>query len=137
MMTAKEYLSQAWDSKMRIEAMKEQLAFLKSAATNISSHPTSSPVSGTKNIHKTEDAIIRFIDYEDQIKKQYAKLDEITSTINSVKDLTAQVILIRRYLSRERWNKIACTLYMSSAQVFRLHNEALAEIEKLIANESK
>jgi len=134
-MTAKEYLSQAWKIKTRLEAMKEQLDFLKSTTTNIASQPAGNPVSGTKNIHKTEDAIIRYIDYEERMKKQRAILDEINTAINNVSHPTAQVILVKRFLKNMSWDKISDELYISNSQVYRLYKEALDEIKKMKVNE--
>jgi len=136
-MTAKEYLSQARSIKIKLEAMAEQLAFLKSTALCIVPQYSDTPKPATQNIRKNEDAVIRVMDYEERIRKQYAKLDEITSVINAVSDPSMQVVLTKRYFGHEKWREIATDLYISTAHVYRLHNTALDEVEKLIANESK
>ena len=129
-MTAKEYLSQAWAIKNRLEAMVEQLAFLKSTAMYTTTQFSDMPRPCTQNIRKNEDAIIRVLNYEERIQKQYAKLDEINATINGLSDSTAQAILSKRYLGHNTWDEIASALYISRSRVFELHNAALAEIEK-------
>ena len=129
-MTAKEYLNQAWSIKIRLEAMSEQLAFLKSAALCITPQYSDMPRPATRNVHKNEDAIIRVMDFEERLRKQYDKLDEINETISGVSDPTAQRILAKRYFKRNTWNGIARQLYLSRSRVFALHNAALDEIQK-------
>lgn len=131
-MTAKEYLSQAWSIKTRLEVMADQLAFLKSTALYVTSQYSDMPKSGIRNIHKNEDAIVRILDYEEQMRKQYALLDEINETINSVSNATSQAILVKRYLGHNTWDEIVKTIYISRSHVFELHKAALIEIDKLI-----
>ena len=131
-MTAKEYLSQAWSIRIRLEAMAEQLEFLKSTAQYIVPQYSDMPKPATPNIHKNEDAIIRVITYKERMEKQFAKLDEINETINSVSNPTSQAILVKRYIGRNTWDEITSAVYVSRSHAFELHNAALAEIEKLI-----
>lgn len=132
--SAKEYLMQAQSIKMRLEAMAEQLAFLKSATQYLSPQYSDMPKTSTKNIHKNEDAIVRVLEYEEKMRKYHAKLNEINEAIDSVSNPTAQAILAKRYLGRNIWDEIAQLLYISRSRVFELHNAALIEIENTILN---
>ena len=133
-MTAKEYLSQARSIKIRLGAMAEQLEFLKSAAVYVSPQLSDMPKPASTNIHKTEDAIIRVVEFENRMMKQYVLLDEINETISNVSNPTAQAILVKRYIGCGSWDEIACALYVSRSRVFDLHKAALDEIEKIILN---
>jgi DNA-directed RNA polymerase specialized sigma subunit len=128
-MTAKDYLSQAWSIKIRLDAMVEQLKFLKSAAEHISPRLSDTPTQ-SRNIHRAEDAYVRVMEFEERMHEQYVKLNEISEAINSVSDPTAQAILVRRYLGRNTWDEIVCAVHVSRSHVIRLHIAALAEIEK-------
>ena len=129
-MNGKEYLSQAAAIKTRLETMAEQLKFLKSTALYNSPQYSHAPGTGQRNIHKHQDTIAEAIDFEAEIKKQYAQLDEINQTINSLSNPTAQSILVKRYLGRNTWKEIAAAVYVSRSSIFAIHNAALAEIER-------
>jgi DNA-directed RNA polymerase specialized sigma subunit len=129
-MTAKEYLSQAARITARLKVMAEQLEYLKAAAAYVVTQFSDMPKPATRNIHKSEDAIVRVIDFEDAMRRLFATLEEITAVINSVSDTTAQAILTKRYLAANTWEQISRELYVSRSRVFELHTAALAEIEK-------
>ena len=127
-MTAKEYLWQAWEIKQRIESMTGILAFLKSSAGYTTPAFTDMPQSKVRNIHKSEDAIIRAMEYEDRIQTERDKLAGIMDTISRINDPTAQAIVVKRYIDRKAWDEIAGETYISMRQVHRLHRGVLDEI---------
>ena len=136
-MTAIEYLSQARQINTRIKAMAEQLEYLKAAAEHIGTRYSDMPKPAIQNIHKNEDAIIKVVDLERRINDQFNRLAEISATIESVSDPTSQTLLVKRYLKCETWREISCEMHFSPCHIYRLHNLALDEIGKMIANESK
>jgi len=109
--------------------MTEQLAFLKSTAQYLAPQFHHAPASNPPNVHRQEDRIIHVLDYEEQIKKLYDKLAEVSAAINSVSNPTAQAILVKRYLGRGSWDEIVNEVHISRSRMFELHNAALAEIE--------
>ena len=111
--------------------MAEQLEFMKSTAMYFSPQYSDMP-KPSQNIRKTEDAIIRVLDCEERIRKQHAKLDEINETINSVSNPTAQAILVKRYLGGKTWVEIAQEMYISERHTRRVHNDGLAEVDRLL-----
>lgn len=130
-MIAKDYLSQARSIQILIEAMSEQLAFLKETAKYITPCLSSMPKLSC-SINKTEDSYIRVIEKEEQIKALYRKLDEINKTICSVIDPVRQAILIKRYLSNKSWNAISEETTYSKPRIYELHRDALAEIDEML-----
>ena len=132
-MTTKEYLLQAQSIKIQLDAMAEQLEFMKSIVSYASSPQYSDmPKSTSYNVHKNQDDIIDFIDYEEKMNKQRDKLNEINKTIYSIKDPKLQAILVKRYLSNKKWSEISLEMYMSLRHVQRLHDIALEEITKIL-----
>jgi DNA-directed RNA polymerase specialized sigma24 family protein len=130
-MTAREYLSEAKRIKIRIEAMSEQLAFLRSTAEHIAPQLSDMPKPPI-NIHKGEDAIIRVLAFEERLKIQFTKLDEITATINEVTEPTLQVVLTKRYIGGKTWAEIARETYICERHIRRLHKQALDEVDILL-----
>ena len=135
-MTALEYLQQARSIPIRLNAMAEQLERLRSAAEYVAPRLSDMPKSSTRNIRASEDAIIRYLDFEERMKAQYDKLTEINETINAVSDPILHALLVKRYISGKPWAAISSELFYSEAQVYRLHTAAIEEVERLIANES-
>jgi hypothetical protein len=86
--SAKEYLSQANSLQIRIGTLTEQLEYLRSAAVYSSPQWSDMPRPATRNVHKNEDAYIRVMDKEQQIRIAQNKLLEIVATIDSVNELT-------------------------------------------------
>jgi DNA-directed RNA polymerase specialized sigma subunit len=130
-MTAKQYLSQIRRIKMRVAALSEQLACMKEVAGLASSVLSDIPHSPNRNIHKLENEVIKQIEWEEKIQSELNLLEEINSTIAAVADPTLHTLLVKRYVDGETWEKIATELFISIRQVYRFHDDALAEIEKL------
>lgn len=136
-MTAKEYLLQAKSLKIRIGTMHEQLEYLRSAALYDPPQYSNMPRSSTRNIHKNEDAIIRVMDKEEQIKATQAKLGEVVATIDRIENPVHQAILVKRYISEKLWSEISAEIYISVTRLYELHRDALAEVEAILKERSK
>ena len=132
--SAKEYLSQAWQIKMRIENMTEIAAFMRSAAecplTNLNDMPKP-----PRNIHKNEDIIINILEYEERIKSEQKKLDGVMQTIAEINDPTSQAVIVKRYMERKTWTEIAAEIYASERHTRRVHEAVLAEIEQFLKSD--
>lgn len=80
-----------------------------------------------------EDAIIKIIDLESEINQDMIQLVElkkdIIGRIKAVESTELQTVLELRYLSYMRWEEIAIELGYGIDNVFRLHRNALDEIE--------
>ena len=60
-MTAKEYLSQAYYVDKRIQSKLRQVESLRDLATMVTSTLGTESVSGSKNVHRTEDTLDKII----------------------------------------------------------------------------
>lgn len=132
-MKAKEYLSQAYRLDQRIDAKIEQVMSLRNLAAKATSTLSDAMPSGTRNIHRMEDIIMRIIDLENEINADIDALvalkREIVSTIKSVPNLEYQILLELRYLCFKPWEQIAVEMGYGIDNVFRLHQKALKDLE--------
>ena len=62
MMTAKEYLSQAFKIDRKIDSMLEQSVRLRSMATKTTTVLSDMPGSATKNPHKLSDVVVKLVE---------------------------------------------------------------------------
>ena len=132
-MKAKEYLSQAYRLDQRIDAKIEQVMSLRNLAAKATSTLSDAMPSGTRNVHRMEDIIMKIIDLEDEINADIDRLvalkREIVSTIKSVPNLEYQILLELRYLCFKPWEQIAVEMGYGIDNVFRLHQKALKDLE--------
>ena len=132
-MKAKEYLSQAYRLDQRIDAKIEQVMSLRNLAAKATSTLSDAMPSGTRNIHRMEDIIMRIFDLENEINADIDSLvalkREIVSTIKSVPNLEYQILLELRYLCFKPWEQIAVEMGYGIDNVFRLHQKALKDLE--------
>ena len=133
-MTAKEFLEQAWKSKLRIESLTSILEMLKSTAEYSSAPISDAPRPATRNVRKTEDAVIKIVELEERIEAERQKRNEVLAVIASIEDEFEQLLISKRYIERKRWSEIAKEIYSSERAVYYAHTKILAEIERLQLN---
>ena len=134
-MTAKEYLSQAYQIDKRIRLKLEQVDSLSDLSTRASSTITGMPRPASRNIHKMEDVIVKMTDLEDEIQEDISRLVDLKREINdciaSVPNERCRFLLESRYLSFRQWPDIADDMACSMDNVFKLHKKALEEVEEI------
>ena len=131
-MKAKEYLSQAYRLDQRIDAKIEQVMSLRNLAAKATSTLSDAMPSGTRNVHRMEDIIMKIIDLENEINADIDDLvalkHEIVKVIKSVPNLEYQTLLELRYLCFKSWEKIAIEMTYSIQNIYRLREKAFKEI---------
>ena len=131
-MTAKEYLGQAYRLDQRINSKLEQVMSLRTLATKATSTLSDTPPSGTRNVHRMEDIIVKIIEMENEINRDIDNLvdlkREMVSVIKAVTDPEYQTILELRYLCFKSWEQIAVEMEYSIQHIFRLHDKSIKEI---------
>lgn len=132
-MDAKAYLERARNLNLQIDSKLEQVCALRQLATKASSVISLVPPSGMTNPHRLEDTIIKIIDMEHEVDDAIDEMVElkadIMKSIGQVPDERERVILELRYLAFKDWNAIAERLGLHVRQVYRIHEEALKNIE--------
>ena len=137
-MTAKEFLSQYISAGGEIEALIEERQRLRSLAEkttigfeNDGGAPTS------RNADKIPEAVEKIIEIEEEIGNRVASLAtiriKIYSTICKVPDGKLRVILLKRYISNESFERIAMdTNFTYNHIVKNLHPQGLDEVDKIL-----
>jgi len=143
---AKEYLDQIRLLDKRIDRKIEEKEVLKSIATSTGSHAMSpDKVQSSINLHKTEDAITRYVDLEAEIDQMIDELvmlrDKIINEIHELDDVRYEELLCLKYVGKldenadrihyYRLEEIACIMKKSNGDhysfdhIAHLHGEAL------------
>ncbi|AHM57665.1 hypothetical protein EAL2_808p01600 (plasmid) [Peptoclostridium acidaminophilum DSM 3953] len=128
-MKTREYLNQSYKLEKRINSKLDQISTLRAMAENISSTISDVPPSGTRNVSRTQDIIIKIIGLENEINDDIDSLievkHEIMHAIKGVDNIDCQLLLEMRYLSYHTWEQIAVDLGYCMDNVFKLHRRAL------------
>ena len=135
-MNAKEYLKQAFYLDKRINSKLEQVESLNALATKATSTLSDMPKSPSRGTSKLEDTIVKIVDLQEEINRDIDKLvdlkAEMVGTIKQIQNKELQVILEKRYLCYETWEKIAVDMNYDIRHIHRLHNLGLKETSNLI-----
>jgi DNA-directed RNA polymerase specialized sigma subunit len=131
-MTAKEYLGQAYRIDQRINCKVEQVSSLRNLATKATSTLSDAPPSGTRNVHRMEDVIVKIMAMENEINADIDRLvslkQEIIRAIKSVNNPEQQTLLELRYLCFRTWEEISVEMDYSIQQIYRIRDKALGKI---------
>lgn len=152
---AKEYLDQIRLLDKRIDRKIEEKEVLKSIATSTGSHAMSpDKVQSSINLHKTEDAITRYVDLEAEIDRMIDELvmlrDKIINEIHELDDVRYEELLCLKYVGKldentdrihyYRLEEITCIMKKSNGDhysfdhIAHLHGEALQAFWKSHSN---
>lgn len=117
----------------RINSKLEQIASLNDLACKATSVMSDMPGNPNRNIHKTENVIVKIVDLQEEIKKYMEGLvdlkKEIVDCIKTVQDSELCTLLELRYLSYLGWEQIATEMNYGLDNIFKLHRKALEQIE--------
>lgn len=131
-MTAKEYLSQAYMIDRRININLKKLEQMRMALYGKGVCYESDGSKKEHNGNGTESAILKVMEYSEDISAQTDKLIttriEIDKAIKAVTDDTQREVLERRYLLYEKWERIAVDMAIDLRWVYRIHKKALFQI---------
>jgi DNA-directed RNA polymerase specialized sigma subunit len=131
-MTANEYLEQAYRIDQRISCKVEQVSSLRNLATKATSTLSDAPPSGTRNVHRMEDVIVKIVAIENEINADIDRLvelkQEIIRVIKMVENPEYRILLELRYLCFKEWRDIAEELGYSIRHIYRMREEALEKI---------
>ena len=102
MMTAKEYLSQAYRLDQRIDSKIDQVTSLNDLATKCTSTITGMPRNPSSSTSTMEDTVCKIIDLQSEINRDIDALvdlkREIIGVIKAVDNPEYQTLLEKRYL---------------------------------------
>lgn len=133
-MTAKEYLQQYIDLKNEIRSKQEQIKELEELAANVAPSLNTSG-SGTVS-DKVGINSAKIVDIVYEVNEKLISLiemrEEIVSRIDRLDNSKLRLLLVKRYICGDTWEKIAVDMNYSYVHiVHRLHPQALAAFAKL------
>lgn len=135
---AKEYLLQVKMCDVHIDDLLEELAWLESKATKITSTLSPDPGGGSGNQDKLGDAVAKIVDMRqevnDAIDAFVDKKKEIRELLGQIQNATLLGILLKVYFQYQTLEQVACDLGYSYKQTTRLHGKALVVVGKLLEN---
>lgn len=131
-MRVTEYLNKAYKLDKRINSKLDQISTLRALAEKVSSTISDVPPSGTRNVSRTQDIIIKIVALVDEINDDINRLfdvkHEIMNAIKAVNNIDCQLLLEMRYLNYNTWEQIAVDLGYCMDNVFKLHRRALNQV---------
>ena len=135
-MNAKDYLNQAYRLDQRITSKLEQVSALRSLTQKVTASYEGEVVSHTRNVTSLEDTIIRLMEAESELNAAIDTLvdlkRDVYATIQKVEKPEYQFLLEMRYLCFKSWVEIADQMHLEEHYVFRVHGQALKEVEKIL-----
>ena len=138
-MNKTEYLEHGYWANQMIAGKISQLQDLNDMTTKVNSVMSIVPPSGTRNVHKMEDTVIKIVDLQREINNDIDGLvdfkRELTTVINKVADPELRSLLTLRYLGFKKWEDVALEMGYSVQHIYRLKKKAIAAVE--IKDESK
>ena len=129
--TAKKYLQQAYILDNKIRADKAELDRVRSLAEAV--RPAPRQAAGAMLPHAPGDRLGEAVaDIEElenrlieRLEQYILTMGEIESRIGRLEDETLKLVLRKRYLCYERWDKIAGDLNYHVSHIWRMHSRAL------------
>lgn len=135
-MNAKEFLNQAYRTEKNIRCISKEIQLMKELAVKTGVKLSDMPRVPNRNIGRIEDAVVRLADLEEDLVENLRKLPEqrsvIMHAIGKLEDAKLRILLEERYLFYQPWSRIAEELKLSTQHAYRLHSQALKEIENIL-----
>lgn len=137
-MTAKEYLSQYIAAGEEIKALCYELERVKSISEKVTvSFESDGGASGSVNVNKIPEAVEKIMEIERDIGERVTNLAflriDIYNTICRVPDGKLRVILLKRYIGNESFERIAMDTNFSYNHIVKnLHPQGLDEVDKIL-----
>lgn len=135
-MTAKEYLEQIRLLDRQIDSKIAQVDSLNLLAEKVTATITGMPKNPSPSPTPMADTICRIIDLEREITAEIDELIdlkiEVMSVIKRVEDKKYRLILEKRYLCFQTWERIAADMKKDRRWLYRLHGKALLKVQEIL-----
>ena len=136
-MRAKNFLEQVYLTALRVDSRLEQISHLQAMATRTTSVMKSVPCSCSQSSSsRIETAIVSMQIQSDKLAEEIDTFLEarqkVSEVIMQLDNKTERVLLELRYLCFYSWQAITKLMTLSRESVFRLHRNALNNVEKKI-----
>ena len=135
-MTAFEFLSRAYRLELQVQSKTQQIADLRAMASHVSAFMGNEPVSHTRDVTGMQITVAKIIEEEARLNQEIDQLvdakQEISEVIAQVQDVNLRLILEKRYLLFEYWEKIAVDLGYTTRWVKERHKMALRVVDWIL-----
>jgi len=132
MMTAQEYLGQAYRLDQRINSKLDQVAKLNELAMKCTYNLTGLPRNPNQGTSAMSDVIAKIVDLQAEINRDIDALVDLkrnmVRAIKAVDNTEYQTLLELRYLCFKTWEQIAVDMRYRVRNVHILHNKALKKV---------
>ena len=132
-MNAKEYLKQIISIDKLINSKQKQVNDLKDLC-GVKSRGFDGMPGGSSNPDKIGELVAKIVDLENEITKSIDELVDLKrdamKKIDQLSDSRYRLILNKRYLENETFERIAVDMDLSWKWTHKLHKESLEELDK-------
>ena len=139
-MNAFEFLSRAYKLDQQVQSKMHQISDLRAMASHVSAFMGNEPVSHTRDVTSMQATVAKIIEEEERLNQEIDQLvdakQEISEVIAQVQDVNLRLILEKRYLLFEYWEKIAVDLGYSSRWIRDRHKMALRVVDRILERNS-
>lgn len=133
---AKGYLDWVKDQAEVVESIKEARDKKRELMDGLRGHGEGETVSGTKDPHRLEDAVIAADDldkaFADEIKAHSIETTLAVRAIVNLKDGKHMKLLLDRYVSCKPWKVIERDMHFEHSWVMEMHRRAVVELYEFI-----
>lgn len=133
MKSVKDWLSRATNIDAEISALESEL---KSIGGRVYLGIKYGDKVQTGRTNGTEDAVNTYMKYSDKLLEKlqelYAVKTEIALAIFKLQDVRYRTLLELYYLKKLTWEKVAEEMHIDVRHIYRLHGQALKEVEEYI-----
>lgn len=134
---ARSYLLRYGDLKLYIAAKRREIETLRESLL-----PQSVDYTGVTVQHSPSDHYAEIMAEIDQIERKIQAqttealkaLEEITDTISKISDYSHRALLINYYVNGMTWEMTAEVMGFEVRTIYRMHDDALEEIEKILVS---
>lgn len=132
-MEARSYLNQAYILQRKMENTREELTKVEGLLLQGVSFEEKL---GSGDNNKNERVIFRLLELKDKLMFQLdefiSSITEIAETINQLDDGNEITVLHKRYIQFKTFAQIAEEMNYSTRQTYRIHDNAVADVQRLL-----
>ena len=130
------FLSQAYRMELQVQSKLQQVANLRSLATQVHSLSSTEPVSHTRDVTAMQETITKIVEEEQILNAQIDALIDakrlVREVIGLVKNVNFRLILEKRHLLFQTWEEIAIDLGITTRWTKDRHKEALKTVGRIL-----
>lgn len=136
-MDRKKYLKKGYRIKIEIDSKKAVLEEMRSTLDGLQAVKLTEKLQGGQlpSDESIANRIAKVVEEEEKLAVLYDFVASLSTEIDKVEDTLERAILRYRYITCLTWEQIAERMGYSMAQVYRIHNRAFKNFNKI--NESK